>query len=112
MQLSEMPAPADVLLSDGSLAVVRSARPDDAAALHALHEGISDDALWLRFFSTSRRAAHLYVDKVVATEDTIALVAEVDGHVAAVATAEPVGGERFEVSFLVADELRGKGVGT
>jgi acyl-CoA synthetase (NDP forming)/GNAT superfamily N-acetyltransferase len=112
MQLSEMPAPADVLLSDGSLAVVRSARPDDAAALHDLHEGISDDALWLRFFSTSRRAAHLYVDKVVATGDTIALVAEVDGRVAAVATAEPVGEERFEVSFLVADELRGKGVGT
>ena len=49
---------ADVLLSDGGLAVVRTLRPEDAEALHALHEGVSDDALWLRFFSVARRAAH------------------------------------------------------
>ncbi|GAA3811684.1 GNAT family N-acetyltransferase [Nocardioides panacisoli] len=110
--LSDPTRAADVLMSDGAVAVVRAVREDDAAALHALHDRVSDDSLWLRFFSVSRVAAHRYVDKVLTTPDTIALLAEVDGSVAAVATAEPVGPDVCEVAFLVADEHRGRGLGT
>lgn len=108
------PAPhaADVLLSDGSLAVVRHLGPDDGAALHDLHERVSEDTLWLRFFSIARVAAHRYVDHVLSSPETIALVAVVDGEVVALGTAEPTAPQVCEVAFLVADDHRGQGLGT
>jgi len=103
---------ADVLLSDGGLAVVRTLRPDDAEAVHALHEGVSDEALWMRFFSVARGAAHHYVDHVLTSPETLALVAEVDGSIVALATAEPIAEHVCEVAFLVDDSHRGQGLGT
>ena len=105
-------APADVLLSDGTLGVVRRLSPDDGPALHELHAGVSDDALRLRFFSLARRAAHDYVDHVLSDPDTLALVAEADGRLVALATAEPLRAGVSEVAFLVADDFRGHGLGT
>ena len=83
-------APADVLLSDGTLGVVRRLSPDDGPALHELHASVSDDALRLRFFTLARKTAHDYVDHVLSDPDTLALVAEADGRVVALATAELV----------------------
>jgi acyl-CoA synthetase (NDP forming)/GNAT superfamily N-acetyltransferase len=103
---------ADVLLSDGTLAVVRTLGPEDGPALHDLHDRVSEDALWLRFFSVARGAAHRYVDHVLTSPGTVALVADVDGRLAALATAEPTGPGLCEVAFLVADEHRGRGIGT
>jgi acyl-CoA synthetase (NDP forming)/GNAT superfamily N-acetyltransferase len=110
--VSENPRPADVLLSDGALAIVRPVRPDDGPALYELHDRVADDTVWLRFFSVSRQAGRQYLDKVLSSTDTIALVAEVDGRIAALATAEPTGTDLCEVAFLVADEHRGRGLGT
>ena len=104
--------PADVLLADGSIAVVRPLLPEDAAALHELHDQVSDDAVRLRFFTTSRHAAHAYVDHVVESPDTMALVLEQHGRLTGFTTAEPLTPSRAEVSFLVADRARGLGVGT
>jgi acyl-CoA synthetase (NDP forming)/GNAT superfamily N-acetyltransferase len=106
------PAPADVLLADGSIAVVRTLRPEDAVALHALHEQVSDEAIRLRFFSVARRPAHAYVDHVLHSPDTLALVAERHGVLIGLATAEPMTASQSEVAFLVADDARGLGVGT
>ncbi|WP_372734529.1 GNAT family N-acetyltransferase [Nocardioides sp.] len=103
---------ADVLLADGAVAVIRSLAPDDAAALHALHEGVSDEAIRLRFFAPSRDAAHRYVDKVLGDQSTLALVAQERGRVLGVATAEPMDTSTCEIAFLVADDARGRGVGT
>ncbi len=103
---------ADVLLSDGAVAVVRTLGPGDGPALHDLHERASAEALWLRFFSVARAAAHQYVDHVLTSPGTIALVAEIDGRIAALGTAEPTGPELCEVAFLVSDEQRGRGLGT
>ena len=108
----EGPAPADVLLADGSIAVIRPLRPDDGPALHELHEKVSDEAIRLRFFSTARRAAHTYVDHVLSDPGTLALVAERHGALVGLATAEPITPTRAEVAFLVADQMRGQGVGT
>jgi acyl-CoA synthetase (NDP forming)/GNAT superfamily N-acetyltransferase len=104
--------PADVLLADGSLAVVRSLRPDDGPALHELHDGVSDEAIRLRFFSVARRSAHTYVDHLLSDAGTLTLVAERQGHVVGLATAEPLDEHRCEIAFLVADAARGQGVGT
>lgn len=103
---------ADVLLSDGALAVVRPLLPGDGPALHDLHERVSDESLRTRFFAASRGTAHKYVDHVLESPATIALLAEVDGRIAALATAEPITDDLCEVAFLVADEHGGRGLGT
>ena len=105
-------APADVLLADGSIAVVRALRPDDGPALHELHEGVSDEAIRLRFFSVARHAAHTYVDHVLGDPETLALVAVHKGRLVGFATAEPMNGHCSEIAFLVADDVRRLGVGT
>jgi acyl-CoA synthetase (NDP forming)/GNAT superfamily N-acetyltransferase len=106
------PGGADVLLADGSIAVVRPLRPADGPALHELHEQVCDESIRLRFFAVGRRAAHAYVDHVLESEETLALVVEQRGRLLGLATAEPLGADRCEAAFLVADAARGRGVGT
>ena len=106
------PAPADVLLRDGSVAIIRSLVPDDEAAVTALHQRTSDDNLRLRFFTPNRRVAAAYVEHLGADPDTLALVVERAGDVVALGTAEPVGPGGAEVSFLVDDTLHGLGLGS
>ncbi len=107
-------APADVLLADGSLAVVRPLSLDDRDALFALHDEVGLESLRLRFFSSSREAGHAYVDHLLAQHDTgqvLALGLWQHDRLVGLATAERLNDEA-EVSFLVADALRGHGVGT
>ena len=106
--------PADVLLADGTVAVIRSLREDDRDAVLRLHESVSVDTLRLRFFSPSREAGRLYVDHLFAPDNTAsaALVALVRGRVAGLATAELLSPDTAEVAFLVADEDRGRGLGS
>ncbi|MFC5730868.1 MULTISPECIES: GNAT family N-acetyltransferase [Nocardioides] len=106
---------ADVLLSDGSLAVVRSLTPEGTDALHDLHDRVSDGSAQLRFFTLARAAAHKYVDHVLEEPYQLALVAEVDGRLAGFATAEPLPPHLphvAEVAFLAADDFQGHGLGT
>jgi acyl-CoA synthetase (NDP forming)/ribosomal protein S18 acetylase RimI-like enzyme len=105
---------ADVLLADGSIAVVRSLEPGDREAVLALHEGVSEDTLRLRFFTTSRVAGRRYVAHLfdATNQDSAALVAVVRGRVAGLATAELLEPGRAEVAFLVSDADRGRGLGS
>nr|WP_180935727.1 GNAT family N-acetyltransferase [Nocardioides ungokensis] len=108
-----MPA-ADVLLADGTVAVIREVRPADRPGLEALHDEASAASLRLRFFATSRRAGRDYVAHLFegGGADTMAsLVATVHDRVVALATAERVP-DAAEVAFMVADSLRGRGVGS
>ncbi len=106
------PDPADVLLADGRLGVVRPLRPEDEDAIRSLHERMSDDNLRLRFFNVSRKAARDYVAHVLVEPSVLALVAEVEQGVVGLSTAEPTGPGVAEVSVLVADDFHGCGVGT
>jgi len=45
------------LLTDGSTAEIRPARSADAEAVRAMHEAMSPENLYLRFFSVSPRSA-------------------------------------------------------
>ena len=103
-----------MLLADGTVAVIRSLREDDRDAVLGLHESVSVDTLRLRFFSPSREAGRLYVDHLFAPDNTAsaALVALVRGRVAGLATAELLSPGTAEVAFLVADEDRGRGLGS
>lgn len=104
--------PADVLLADGTVCVVRRLAPADAGPVERLHAQASVASLRLRFFSPSLHAGHEYVRHVLASPDTLALVAEVDGELIALATAEPVDAATREIAFLVDDRFHGRGVGT
>lgn len=108
-----LPGPADVLLADGSIAVIRALRRDDREAVDLLHEEASDKSLRWRFFAVSRQAAHDYVTHIFSDDEPAAsLVATVRGVVVAVATAEWTGApDTAEVAFLVADTEHGRGVG-
>jgi len=103
--------PADVLLSDGSVGIVRPLRPGDHAALLALHDEVGLHSLRLRFFSASREAAHAYVEHLLAQRETgevFALALWQHGSLVGLATAERIPEKsEAEVSFLVADRLRG-----
>ena len=92
--------------------MIRTLDPGDAAALHQLHERASDESVRLRFFSLARRTAHTYVEHVLDSPGTLALVAEVHGQMVGLATAKPIDDRSSEVAFLVDDELRGQGLGT
>lgn len=103
-----------MLLADGTIAVIRSLRADDRDAVLELHESVSVDTLRLRFFSPSREAGRHYVAHLFAPENTrsAALVAVVRGRVAGLATAEVLSRDSAEVAFLVADQDRGRGLGS
>ncbi len=106
--------PADVLLADGTVAVVRGLLSEDREALLDLHEHVSEDTLRLRFFTTSRDAGRRYVAHLFddANLQSAALVAIVRGRVAGLATAEVLTPDRAEVAFLVADQDSGRGLGS
>ncbi|MDQ6642138.1 MAG: GNAT family N-acetyltransferase [Actinomycetota bacterium] len=106
--------PADVLLTDGSVAVIRPLGVDDRPGVLALHAEVSDASTRLRFFTGSRRAGIDYVAHLFSGSPdlVLALVATVDDHIVATASAERSGPDAAEVAFLVSDAARGQGLGT
>jgi GNAT superfamily N-acetyltransferase len=107
------PSEVDVLLSDGGIVTIRPLRrDDDIAGVTALHERVSDESNWLRFFSMGRRSSEEYVAHLAQDEEVLALIAVHRGRVVALGTAEPAASGAAEIAFLVDDELSGRGLGT
>ncbi len=106
------------LLADGTTITIRPARADDYQAVKHLHEVMSQDNLYLRFFSMNRQAAEQEARRVSRQEgpghgallgflgDELVGVASYES---APGTAEP---ESAEVAFAVADGMHGRGVAT
>jgi len=112
-----MPAVVDyeALTSDGGVVRIRTASPGDGPALRSLHERVSDDNLYLRFFTTNRSAAAAYAEGLVARQQDdghVVLVAEAEGEIVAVAGYERITPAEAEVAFLVDDSQHGRGIGT
>ncbi len=107
------PLDADVLLADGTIAVVRDVRPDDHAGLDALHMGASLASLRMRFFTASRKPGHDYVEHLFdpAGPAVLSLLVTVRDRIVALGTAEPVSADTAEVAFLVDEEMQRRGVG-
>jgi acyl-CoA synthetase (NDP forming)/L-amino acid N-acyltransferase YncA len=105
------------LLADGSTVQIRPASPDDFAAVKAMHEAMSPDNAYLRFFSSSRTAGEREARRVTrdAGPDHAALLALYGGEVVGVASYEVVkssGGKTAEVAFAVADTMHHRGIAT
>jgi acyl-CoA synthetase (NDP forming)/GNAT superfamily N-acetyltransferase len=103
------------LLADGTTITIRSAGAGDYEAVKQLHEAMSPDNLYLRFFSMSRMAAEQEARRVTRQDGPPhgALLGFLGGELVGVASYEPaIDSETVEVAFAVADQMHGRGVAT
>ena len=104
------------LLADGTTVEIRQARPGDFGAVRDMHETMSSDNLYLRFFSMSRVAAEQAARRICRepAPDHAALLAVLDGEVAGYGIYERfgAGSPSAEVALAVADDMHNRGVGT
>jgi acyl-CoA synthetase (NDP forming)/GNAT superfamily N-acetyltransferase len=103
------------LLTDGSTVEIRPAGPADAGAVQAMHEAMSPENLYLRFFSMSPANAEREARRISRQPrpDAVALLAWLGDRLVGVASYEPTGRPGFaEVAFAVPDDMHGKGIAT
>jgi len=113
--LGTVPRGVYALMTDGTTAEIRPAAPGDLAAVQAMHEAMSPDTAYLRFFSYSRLSAEQEAKRVCRPPgpDHQTLLALCGGEIAGVAGYEVEGtGQRAEIAFAVADRMHGHGLGT
>jgi len=116
------PASVYALLADGRTVEIRPATRGDFDAVKAMHEAMSPNNAYLRFFSLSRLAAEQEAKRVTreSRPDHAALLALYDGKVVGVASYEvargsadkPNAGRTAEVAFAVADDMHHRGIAT
>jgi acyl-CoA synthetase (NDP forming)/GNAT superfamily N-acetyltransferase len=107
------------LLADGTTVQIRAACPGDFDAVKAMHEAMSPDNAYLRFFSLNRTAAEHEAQRVTRApgQDHAALLALYGGEVVGVASYEvnrggDCAGKTAEVAFAVADTMHHRGIAT
>jgi len=117
------------LLADGTTVEIRPATPADFDAVKAMHEAMSRDHTYMRFFNISRGAAEAEARRICRdpAPGNVALLALSGGEVAGVASyatpreparqaAEPGQPEATqhtaEVAFAVADHMHHRGIAT
>lgn len=104
----------DAVLSDGGTIHVRPIRPDDADRLRALHDRLSPEAVYYRFFTPMPRLSDTMVERLVNVDyhDRMAIVAQLGDALIAVARYDLIDTDRAEVAFVVDDAHQGRGLGT
>ena len=103
------------LLVDGTTLTIRPSGPGDYEAVKRLHEAMSPDNLYFRFFSASRVSAEREARRVCleGRPDTVALVGLLGDELVGVASYELAGdGAAAEVAMAVADGIHRRGVAT
>jgi len=107
------------LLVNGSTVEIRPARPGDYSAVKAMHEAMSPDNAYMRFFSLSRQAAEGEAQRTCRESGTgrLALLALERGEVVGVASYVVLDGEgtdhnEAEIAFAVADRMHHMGIAT
>src|SRR5262245_3335761 len=114
--MAEYPAhwESDVVLSDGGTVRIRPIGAADERGLLGLYERLSDESLYLRFFSPvpAPTAAQLERLTTVDYDAHLALVAQLGDDIVAVARYDRTGPDAAEVAFSVQDDQQGRGLGT
>ena len=119
MSMVQAAGPAYALLADGTTVEIRPVDPADFGAVRAMHEAMSPDNTYLRFFNLSRLAAETEARRICRGPGPghaalLALSAgEVIGCGSYDALAGPDGpGNTAEVAFAVADHMHHRGIAT
>ncbi|HUZ10562.1 MAG TPA: GNAT family N-acetyltransferase [Acidimicrobiales bacterium] len=106
---------SDVLLADGTTAHIRPLVPGDGPAVVDLHGRLSQESVWLRYFSSRPILSDGEIGLLTRTGDPdhVALAAERNDRLIGIAQydREP-GSDEAEVAFVVEDAFQGKGLGT
>ncbi|HEV7523644.1 MAG TPA: GNAT family N-acetyltransferase [Acidimicrobiia bacterium] len=105
---------SDVVLADGGTARIRPCRPDDEPALLALYERLSDDSIYLRFFSPVPRPTAVQLERITSVDyvDHMVLVAQIGSEIVAIARYDRIEPNEAEVAFAVADDQQRRGLAT
>jgi acyl-CoA synthetase (NDP forming)/RimJ/RimL family protein N-acetyltransferase len=104
---------ADVVANDGGTVHLRPIRPDDADALVALHERLSEQTRYFRFFGPYPHLSQRDVERftVVDHDKRVAIVATLGTDLIGVARYETTGEGEAEVAFVIEDAHQGRGLG-
>jgi acyl-CoA synthetase (NDP forming)/GNAT superfamily N-acetyltransferase len=102
------------LLADGTTIEIRPAGPGDFDAVKAMHQAMSPDNTYMRFFNISRLAAETEARRICRepVPGKVALLAISDGEVAGAASYVSEVPGQAEVAFAVADHMHNRGVAT
>ena len=102
------------LLADGTTVEIRPAGPGDFDAVKAMHQAMSPDNSYMRFFNISRLAAETEARRICKSPAPIqvALLALVGAEVVGVASYVSEVQGQAEVAFAVADHMHNRGVAT
>ena len=104
------------LLADGTTVEIRPAGPGDYDAVKAMHQAMSPDNTYMRFFNVSRLSAENEARRICLgpRPGQASLLALAGGRVAGVASYVPLREhpEQAEVAFAVADDMHHRGIAT
>ncbi|HLI25222.1 MAG TPA: GNAT family N-acetyltransferase, partial [Acidimicrobiales bacterium] len=111
---------AYVVLADGSTMAVRPIVPGDAEGIDALHQRLSAETIYFRFFTPLPKLSPKMLEHLVNVDyrERMALVGILGDEIIGVAryerlpTPAPDGGSQAEVAFLVDDAHQGRGIGS
>ena len=114
--MAQPPTAVYALLADGTTVEIRPAVPADFDAVKAMHEAMSPDNSYLRFFNVSRLSAEIEARRIARNPKpgSAALLAVADGEVVGVASYVPLieDPHTAEVAFAVADHMHHRGIAT
>jgi acyl-CoA synthetase (NDP forming)/GNAT superfamily N-acetyltransferase len=115
LPISDDPRGVDVLAADGTMITVRPVRSEDRSALARLHEDSSDQLIVRSDGSSDDAAGGIGIDRLCLskTRDWLRVVAVAGTRIAGLARCRTFGpgGHTGEVSVLVAEPDRGRGIG-
>jgi acyl-CoA synthetase (NDP forming)/GNAT superfamily N-acetyltransferase len=103
------------LLADGTTIEIRAAKPGDLTIVRFMHEAMSPDNAYLRFFGLSKLSAEREAARVcrAPAPDHTALLGFKGRDLVGVASYEITGRpSTAEIAFAVSDDMHGRGVGT
>jgi acyl-CoA synthetase (NDP forming)/GNAT superfamily N-acetyltransferase len=104
------------LLTDGATVEIRPAAAGDADAVREMHAGLSQENLYLRFFTVSPISAEREAGRICRPPDDrhAALLAWLNGDLVGVASYEAQGQADglAEIAFAVPDRMHGRGIAT
>ena len=102
------------LLADGTTVEIRPAGPVDFDAVKAMHQALSPDSTYMRFFNISRLAAETEARRICKdpAPGRMALLALAGDEVVGVASYVSEVQGQAEVAFAVADHMHNRGVAT
>jgi len=106
---------ADVVLTDGGTVHVRPVRPDDGEILHAMHQRLSAQSQYFRFFTPRPRLTAKEIERFTTVDyrDRMALVALLGDDMVGIARYDRwPGRDDAEVAFTIDDAHHGRGIAT